>query len=249
MTTNNSTIGSLVTGLSIVDIIAHAKSPMKFTDIQEATKITKSNLYKYLNTLTLSGFIYRDPRQGDYSLGYKFVEYSSNLLQANTFLDRLSDPLKEISRIANMTAVIATWVNDRPMIAKIANTNLGLNIGATIGTELPLLSAVGKVFAAFIEEDRTQAWKNKSISEDEYQLISNELQKINEEKFAYSKEPLVRHVSSISFPILNYKKEIVAAVGVIGFTEDVPTLFNDSFNEKIIPIIEEMCGVFGYSKD
>ena len=43
-------IGSLQVGMGVLDIIASQTHPLKFTEIQELTQITKSNLYKYLNT-------------------------------------------------------------------------------------------------------------------------------------------------------------------------------------------------------
>ncbi len=60
------TIQSLQIGLGILDLVAKQEKPLKFTDIQELTQITKSNLYKYLNTLTQLGLLYRDP-------GFRYV--------------------------------------------------------------------------------------------------------------------------------------------------------------------------------
>ena len=40
-----------------------------------------------------------------------------------------------------------------PVITNIWNTNYGLNIGAQIGTKLPLLSAAGKIFAAYVTNE------------------------------------------------------------------------------------------------
>ncbi len=63
---NTSMIQSLQIGFQIVDLIAEQDHPLKFTDIQELSGITKSNLYKYLNTLTYLGLVYRDKKQGTY---------------------------------------------------------------------------------------------------------------------------------------------------------------------------------------
>ncbi|NKT61446.1 helix-turn-helix domain-containing protein [Rhodococcus hoagii] len=44
-------IQSLDTGIKILNVLQKSKSPMKFSEIQQITSITKSNLYKYMNTL------------------------------------------------------------------------------------------------------------------------------------------------------------------------------------------------------
>lgn len=219
---------------------------MKFSEIQDATGITKSNLYKYLNTLIQADMLYRNPKQGDYSLGYKLLEYGSKLLQHDEILQRMSYHLKEISTRSNMTTLLGSWVNDRPVITQIVNTNFGLNIGAHIGTILPLLSSVGKVFAAFSPEDVIQEWKQASIPENHIASLEEELVKIRAQMFAYSKEPLVRHVSSISFPVLNYQNQIIAAIAIVGFTEDIPATKETDLIQNIMPIIVEMSAVFGY---
>lgn len=244
--TNSTTIGSLTTGLTIVDLVAKAESPLKFSEIQEATGITKSNLYKYLNTLLQADMLYRDPRQGDYSLGYKLVEYGSKLMQHDDVLQRMSYHLKEISTRTNMTTLLGSWVNDRPIITQIVNTNFGLNIGANIGTELPPLSSVGKMFAAFLPEEQAENWIHATLNEEQQEQLTSELPAIRQQQFGYSKEPLVRHVSSFSFPILNFRGQLVAAIAIVGFTEDIPSTKDAKIVQDILPIIAEMSAVFGY---
>ncbi|MBQ0139660.1 MAG: helix-turn-helix domain-containing protein [Kurthia sp.] len=245
---NNSTISSLTTGLQIIELISNANRSMKFTEIQEQTGITKSNLYKYLNTLTLAGVVYRDPRQGDYSLGYQLLKYGSKLVNSDEIMNRLLQYLKEINKLTSMTTLLASWINDRPVITQIANSNAGLNIGASISTELPPLSSVGKIFVAFKEDESVAQWQKEQLSTIQYKELEHELNQIKSEHFAYAKEPLVRHVSSISFPILNHENKIMGAVGVVGFTEDIPSQINSEFVQNILPIIKEMSAIFGYNK-
>ncbi|MEH7495390.1 helix-turn-helix domain-containing protein [Neobacillus niacini] len=46
--------------MGIVETIAKQGRPLKFSEIQELTQITKSNLYKYLNTFTQLCILYRN---------------------------------------------------------------------------------------------------------------------------------------------------------------------------------------------
>lgn len=248
LVSNNATIGSLTTGLQIIDLISNAEHSLKFTEIQEQTGITKSNLYKYLNTLTQAGVVYRDPRQGHYSLGYKLLKYGSKLIHSDEIMNHLLQHLKEINKMTSMTTLLANWINDRPVVTQIANSNEGLNIGASLSTELPPLSAVGKIFITFKADEAVEHWQKEHLSITQYDELQHEITKIAEEHFAYAKEPLVRHVSSISFPIFNYENKIVAAVGIIGFTEDIPSQVNSAFIPNILPIIKEMSAIFGYTK-
>ncbi|SDH48364.1 transcriptional regulator, IclR family [Planococcus glaciei] len=248
---SNSTIGSLALGIQIIDAVAQSDLPLKFSDIQEATGISKSNLYKYLNTLTQMDLLYRDHKRGAYSLGYKFLEYGNAASQNADFVGRLTPYFKEISKLSSMTTLFATWVNDGPVITNIWNTNYGLNIGAQVGTKLPMSSASGKIFAAYANSLEMTNWierEQQTIEGFDISKFQHELKQIRENQFTYSYEPLVRHVSSLGFPILNFKRELVGAFSVVGFSEDVPHERDSEIIQSILAMSKEMSAIYGYKE-
>lgn len=248
---NNTTIGSLAQGIQIIDVIAQSDTPLKFTDIQELTGISKSNLYKYLNTLIQLDLLYREQKRGYFSLGYKLLEYGSVAMQSTDFISRLTPYFKEISNITNMTTLLTVWINDAPVVTNIWNTNYGLNIGAQIGTKLPLMSAGGKIFAAYANALEVTNWIDQeysAIEQFDMAAFQRELKQIREEQFAYSYEPLIKHVSSIGFPILNFNNELVGAISVVGFSEDIPNTLQSETVQQIIAISTEMSAIYGYKK-
>ena len=241
------TIGSLAQGIKIIDVIAQSESPLKFTEVQELTGISKSNLYKYLNTLTQMDLLYRDQKQGHYSLGYKFLEYGSAAMKNNDLIGRLTPYFKEISNLTNMSTSLSVWLNDTPVITNIWNTNFGLNIGAQIGTKLPLMSAAGKIFAAYANTDEVLNWIEQARHPNfPTESFEEELEQIRKSHVAFAKEPLVNHVSSWSLPILNYKNELLAAVTIIGFTEDIPKDDSSEIVQQVIQMVKEMSQSYGY---
>lgn len=248
---SNATIGSLAQGLQIIDVIAQSDEPLKFSDIQELTGISKSNLYKYLNTLTQLDLLYRDQKRGYFSLGYKFLQYGSVAMQNTDFVGRLTPYFKEISSISSMTTLLTVWVNEAPVITNIWNTNYGLNIGAQVGTILPLSSAGGKIFAAYANSLEISNWieqQQHKIENFDMVAFQRELKQIREKKFAYSFEPLTRHVSSIGFPILNYNGELVGSFSVVGFSEDVPSSEESEMVQQILEISKQMSEIYGYKE-
>lgn len=245
----STTIGSLAQGFNIIDIVAQSDSPLKFTEIQELTGISKSNLYKYLNTLTQLDLLYRNQKQGYYSLGYKFLEYGSAAIKNNDLIGKLTPYFKEISHLTNMSTALSVWLNDTPVITNIWNTNYGLNIGAQIGTKLPLLSASGKIFAAYAYNGEISNWvAQEQAKQPNFPIESfeQELEQIRTSHVAFAKEPLVNHVSSWSLPILDYKNELIATVVIIGFTEDVPRDASSEAVQQVIEIVKEMSRAYGY---
>lgn len=135
------------------------------------------------------------------------------------------------------------------MIVKDFNNNRGLNIGAQIGTFLPIRSATGKVFLAFMEEQKIREWKVKEfmqISPDKISQLEAECDSIREKEIAFAREPLVPSVSSVAIPILNYKKNLLGAVTVVGFSEFIPQNEDNEISRYLLDISKEISGSFGY---
>ncbi|MFP7485128.1 IclR family transcriptional regulator C-terminal domain-containing protein [Priestia filamentosa] len=245
------TIQSLEIGMSIVDLIAKQGKPLKFSDIQDLTKITKSNLYKYLNTLTQLEILYRDKDSGAYVLGSKLIEYGMIAADQENAVERIAPYLQEINEKSLNTVLYSVWTQNGPMIVREFKTNQGqgYNIGAQIGTFLPLLSATGKVFATFMDDHIIREWKEKELkqaSPEKAKHLDEEYKSIREKEISFAREPLVSSVSSVSFPVFDYKKDVLGAVTIVGFSELIPHHEEEELSKYLINISKEISRTFGY---
>ncbi|MBO8163501.1 MAG: IclR family transcriptional regulator [Brevibacillus sp.] len=246
---SSTTIQSLQIGCDILELVASHERPLKFNEIHEMSGITKSNLYKYLNTLTQIGLLYRDKETGLYSLGSKLVEYGMKAVNQENVIERVTPYLQEINRICKNTALLATWTHNGPVVVKLINSQQGLNIGAQIGTFLPIMSACGKVYAAFMEETSIGEWKKQQLAkldgEQKLQLEA-EIEFVRENGISFAKEPLVPSISSIALPIFNFEKRLLGVIIVVGFNETVPNQIDDPMSQYLIKTVKEISQTFGY---
>ncbi|QGQ44049.1 IclR family transcriptional regulator [Metabacillus sediminilitoris] len=248
---NNTMIQSLQVGMSIIDLIAIQENPLKFTEIQELTSITKSNLYKYLNTLTHLGLLERDKKNGTYSLGSKMIEYGMAAIGNQDIISKVTPYLQEISLHTSFSALFAVWTNDGPVIANIWSSNNGLNIGANIGTRLPIQSSSGKIFSVFNPPNLTKEWKDKELAvltDKERTYLLNDEGLIEENFISFAKEPLVPYVSSLSTPIFNYNKELIGAITVVGFSQLISQDLNDDLSQYLLSMSNQVSKRFGYKR-
>ena len=246
---NTTMIGSLQIGLGIVDIIANQNQPLKFTEIQEITKITKSNLYKYLNTLIHLNILYKDKNSGAYSLGSKIISYGMAAIGQQDLIAKVTPFLKESSLQTSLTTLFALWTNSGPVVANISNANSGLNIGAQIGTQLPVLSSSGKIFSTFDSPSIIEEWKQAEfqlLTADEKTTFLKEEEAIRLQRISFSKEPLVSHVSSASVPIFNHNKDLLGCITLVGFSEIVPKQVKDEYSQYLLNLSNEISHLFGY---
>lgn len=248
---NQATIGSLSLGVQIIDVVSKSDVPLRFSEIQDQTGMSKSNLYKYLNTLTQLDLLYRDKKRGGFALGYKFLEYGNSAMQNVDYIGRLTPFYREISENTNMTTLLVTWVNDAPIVTNIWNTNYGLNLGAQIGTKLTLQSSAGKIFAAYANSRDIASWIDKESSQvEDFDMITfqRELKQTRNEKFAYSFEPFTKYTSSLSFPILDFKEQLIASLTLVGFNEEVPSDLESELVQQVLEKSIEMSEIYGYKR-
>ncbi|MFF2455825.1 IclR family transcriptional regulator [Peribacillus simplex] len=245
---SGSTIQSLQIGMSIIDLLASQRTPLRFSDIQELTEITKSNLYKYLNTLTQLDLLYRDKTTGMYHLGSKLIQYGMAAIGNEDVTSRITPYLQEISHHTSCTVLFSVWTYDGPITAKIWNSNQNLNIGAQLGTRLPPSSSSGKVFTVFQDPSLTAEWieKDRNVT-GSFLKETDEYHEIRKYKIAFAKEPLVPSVSSMSIPVFNYNSELLGAITAVGFTESIPDHYEDPLSDYLRKSCLEISKIFGYS--
>ncbi|MGM0903454.1 MAG: IclR family transcriptional regulator [Bacillota bacterium] len=245
------TIQSLQIGMSIIDIIAKQGRPLKFSDIQELTQITKSNLYKYMNTFTQLGILYRDKANGSYTLGSKLIEYGMTAVDQENVVDRITPYLQELNEKSSSTVLYSSWTHNGPMIVREVHTNRGFNIGAQMGTFLPILSATGKVFAAFMDEQVISGWKEAELAklpDEKKRMLEEECGLVRDKEIAFAREPLVSSVSSVAIPVFNYKRTLLGAVTIVGFSEQIPQTQEAELSQYLLKVSKEISASFGYQE-
>jgi DNA-binding IclR family transcriptional regulator len=251
MTTETKTIGiqSLQIGLNILEILAMEKEPLKFTDIQNLTSMTKSNLYKYLSTLSQFGLIYRNPHTNAYTLGHKLVQLGNVALGQSSLIEVVIPYFKKITEKTNLTVLLAIPSKKGPLISYILSADYGINIGAQMGTHLPLSSSTGVVFSAFEKDVLMKDWKEEELSKlnkSEAQQFYGEKEKTRGLFFASKTEPLINHVSSFSVPILNFNNELLGAITIVGITETVPQSADHPIGQYVLYVGREISEYFGF---
>lgn len=236
-------IQSLQTGLELLEIIAKERRPMKFTEIQQLSNMTKSKMYKYLTTLTQCGFLFKDPVTNMYKLGNKLIEIG-NIAQGDTSIIELADPyLKAFTEETGLTALIAIPSAEGPLIKEIWSVTYGINIGAQNGTTLPLISSTGSIFYAFKKGIHISNWIDQSwitLSDQTQQQVKQEIEQVRAYLFAAKTEPLIEHISSCSVPIFNFQQELVAAITAVGFKNLIPNDHKHPTAQKMLALSQKL---------
>ncbi len=142
---------ALVKGLTLLDVVADAKTPLRFADLLRLSGLPKPTFARILRTLIAFDLVRQDDRRGTYSLGQRFLELSHRVwdsfdLEAVTIpeLQRLSHELGETVALCRLDGDKVQYLEER--------SGDGLGVRVDTGRRVPVhCSAAGKVLLAFQE--------------------------------------------------------------------------------------------------
>lgn len=247
---NKQQIKSLQVGFSIIDYVAKSSKPVKFNEIHNATKITKSNLYKYLNTLTFLKVLHRDKETGLYSGGPTLIEYGMTTINSNNIIDKVNPYLEKINIVTGATTLLTTWTTNGPIIAKMIYSRDGFNLGGQVGTHLPITTAAGKLFGTFMKGPLAEEWiteETKNLSKHEFEQLKSEFNSIRHNCISFAHEALAHSVKSVAIPIFDYNKDIVGAIVNVGFESTIPNSINCELSRQLVCFSNQVSTLFGYT--
>ncbi|HHW63335.1 MAG TPA: IclR family transcriptional regulator [Rhodocyclaceae bacterium] len=218
-------VQSLEVGMSILRAMVTGKRSMMLKDIAQAAEMPSSKAHRYLVSLIRSGLVEQDRLTSRYDLG----PFALNLgLVALDRVDRIRLGLAAISELrdlTNETAALAVWNERGPVVVRWERPRRPITVNVLTGTSLSLLSsAAGRVFAAWLPEQQTEALLRAEIDSgrapegiasmaDARRLLAE----VRREGVAVmSQGYFARGVEAAAAPVFNFKNEITMSIAVVG---------------------------------
>jgi DNA-binding IclR family transcriptional regulator len=236
---------SISHALELLLLFSNARRPMTATEIAKELRLHKSSASRILATLAAARFVDRDPDTGRYTLGLGILSLAGHVLSryqlpsaARRYLELLADRVGE-------TITISAW-NGREAVNldQIIGGRSVLNLSPPGRINPAHCTATGKVFLAFLPEDRDAAldgplarFTPKTITT-KRKLLS-EIGKVAELGYAVNEQEFDLDVSSIAAPVFNAKGVPAYAVAVT-----VPHFRYDAATKN--RLIAEMVDTAGY---
>ena len=106
---------------------------------------------------------------------------------------------------------------------------------------LPRQPSSGKILRGFYENETSP---NRLEQADD--VSEKQQTEIPEKKVAFSKEPLIKSVSSFSAPILSFNKELIGTLIAVGFSDQIPDSIDDERTELFLDVQQSISKQFGY---
>lgn len=205
-------------------LVALGESEKSLTEISNEVGLSKATVYRILNSLQKKDFVARDSHTGKYFLHWGLLGLASASIYRSHGLVQCAYPAME--RLWRLTSeTITLYVRrgtSRLCVAELPSPH-PLRFTAGVGVTVPLhAGSPGKLLMAYMPQQELEevikhielaALTQKTITDRENLL--EELKQIRERGWATSFGERIDGGSSLSVPIWNNRREVVASLNIL----------------------------------
>ena len=214
--------GTVGKALDVLDSVAQAGHPVKFSELLENSPHPKATLYRLLQTLTNQGMLSHDPDTGSYTLGLRLVKLAHAAWKqatlatvARPYIDVLAAKVGETIHLAQMESGQVLFVDKQRMSDRFETL-------AQTGLVAPgYCTGVGKAILAFMTPERLERamrqqlfMKNTPATHTSPETLLKELEQIREEGVAFDREEHETGIISIAAPIMTNGGRVIGAISI-----------------------------------
>lgn len=225
-------VRSIERALNIMECFTREKPRLTLSEISNMINLYPSTCLRVLTTLENRGYIKRDKKTLDYSLGYKLVNLGSISMAAENLRDRVHPYLLRLRERFNETVGLYVLTdNKRICIDSIPSTH-PLHRTIEIGRQLGLTrGASGKLMLSYLPPSII----SQNLEKDPF-VSMEQLQIVREQGYAISFSENAKDLVSIATPIFNADHQIQATIFISGPTSRM----HDNLLPEITEYMQEL---------
>lgn len=205
-------VRSVERALAILDCFTEEKNNFSLTELSHSIGLSPSTTLRMLGTLESKNYIFRDPENMRYYLGFRLAQLS-NISFANLDVCHVAKPhlLKLHRQFDESMGIYILKDNKRVCVDRIECTQ-PLRSVVSVGQTQPLTrGASGRLLLAYMPEEEIQA-----LLEEDQAVTAEDLAKVREYGYAVSHGERQSGVVSIAAPVFNAAGKVTAALFISG---------------------------------
>jgi len=210
--------------IDIIELLATSPQGMGVTEIGAKVNLHKSTVHRLINVLARRGYVEKDPKQGTYKIGFKFIEISSlymNQLELKTeafpFMRRLAEQTGQVTHLAILDGFDVVYIEKIDVVRS-------LRLYSQIGKRVPIYcTALGKVLLAgqneSIRKSILDSIKYEYFTENtivDKNVLLKQLDEAEKRGWAADNEEYEPGIRCIAAPVKDFTGKVIAAVSVTG---------------------------------
>lgn len=246
-------IQSLIKSSTILEYMKKSNKEYTIAEISEGVNIPPSTTHRILNTLIECDYVMKDDRTHLYKLGAGLISLG---IAATSNINLQNDAypiLKALSKETQEDAFLVIKSGNKGLVIAKSEGPHPLKVVEHFGLEIPLhMGAIRKVLLAFQPENYIDYYLDEKLTPyfngeiPDKELLRSDLKKIKETNLSYSTSEYIKNGTGIGAPIFDYKKDIVASIGIIAPVYRVPAEKEQEMKNIVSHYASELSKKLGY---
>ncbi len=214
---------SLMRALNILDLYTMDHAEIGVTEAAQRLQLSKGTVSRLMYTLEAANFLKKTNETKKYVLGSKFIKLSRVCLSKVDLKNAAAPYLKELSEKTNELILIHVIRGDKRFCLDwIESTNPIRHVIEKGHVYAPLhAGAAGKLLLSSLSDteidqviQRTGLPRFSDTTITDYNKLKLEIKQIREQGIAISHGEIVPHASTVSAPVRNWSREVIAALSI-----------------------------------
>jgi DNA-binding IclR family transcriptional regulator len=195
-------IQSVQRAAQLLTLFTVEEPELSLRQITTGMGMSKATAHRYATALREAGLLRLS--RGLYSLGPRIVELAPVALAGLAVVELAGPYMRDLVARTEQTAVLSVWDGEAPIVVRVdENTGRLVRIVVATGSRLPLDSAQGRVFGAFVEGVPDPPGADA----------------VRSERIAFYAE-VVEGISALAVPVFQ-GEEVVATLALVGTTGSI----------------------------
>ncbi len=149
--TSNSGNRTVVTGVSLIKIVANCGGSASLPEIAKAARMLPIRTQRYLKALIETELLSYNEHSGRYELGPSVIDLGLTALGRLNSVQIASDVIHQLTQKTGLVSLLSVWGSHGSTVIKYEQGTLSSVLRVREGSNLPLItSATGRVFLTFM---------------------------------------------------------------------------------------------------
>ncbi|HTS84214.1 MAG TPA: IclR family transcriptional regulator [Usitatibacter sp.] len=213
--------------MNLLEALVRSTQPRRLTELSRELGLTKPNVYRLLSTLTILGYVKKDPTTSLYSPTLKLWEMGSMLVR-DVDLQSVSGPrLRKLCEETRESVQLAVWDNGYVVYVDKVDSPQPLKAITSIGSRVPAtVVSTGKALIAWMPPQALDAAMDHvkrytPLTMTRRKDVERDLEETRERGYAVNRGEFRVGVCGIAAPVRDRNGSIVASIAVWGSEKNI----------------------------
>ena len=213
--------------MNLLEALVRSTQPRRLTELSRELGLTKPNVYRLLSTLTILGYVKKDPTTSLYSATLKLWEMGSMLVR-DVDLQSVSGPrLRKLCEETRESVQLAVWDNGYVVYVDKVDSPQPLKAITSIGSRVPAtVVSTGKALIAWMPPQALDAAMDHvkrytPLTMTRRKDVERDLEETRERGYAVNRGEFRVGVCGIAAPVRDRNGSVVASIAVWGSEKNI----------------------------